>query len=96
MVAVRPGGPAGGGAAGRAPPGRRAVRRRSGAAAPGRRTVGRYVHLDLGPPGQPVDHRIYYEEAGSGIPVLLQHTAGSHGTQWRHLLENPAITDRSA
>ncbi len=52
--------------------------------------VGRYIHLDLGG----ADHRIYYEEAGSGIPMLLQHTAGSHGTQWRHLFENPAITDR--
>ncbi|MDG2113820.1 MAG: alpha/beta fold hydrolase, partial [Actinomycetota bacterium] len=52
--------------------------------------VGRYVHLDL----DGHDHRIYYEEAGTGIPMLLQHTAGSHGTQWRHLFENPAITDR--
>ncbi len=52
--------------------------------------VGRYIHLDL----DGVDHRIYYEEAGSGIPLLLQHTAGSHGTQWRHLFENPAITER--
>ena len=31
--------------------------------------VGRYVHLDIG--GQ--DHRLYFEEAGSGIPLLLQH-----------------------
>ncbi len=52
--------------------------------------VGRYVHLDLGG----VDHRVYFEEAGSGIPLLCQHTAGSHGSQWRHVLENPAITDR--
>ncbi len=51
--------------------------------------VGRYVHLDLA--GH--DHRIYYEEAGSGIPLLMQHTAGSHGTQWRHLFENSDITD---
>ncbi len=51
--------------------------------------VGRYIHLDLAG----ADHRIYYEEAGSGIPLLLQHTAGSHGTQWRHLFENAAITD---
>lgn len=51
--------------------------------------TGRYVHLELG--GS--DHRIYFEEAGSGIPLLLQHTAGCHGTQWRHLFENPAITD---
>ena len=36
---------------------------------------------------------MYFEEAGQGIPVLLQHTAGSHGVQWRHLFEMPAITD---
>lgn len=52
--------------------------------------VGRYVHLDLGG----ADHRIYYEEAGRGIPLLLQHTAGAHGVQYRHLFEEPAITDR--
>lgn len=51
--------------------------------------VGRYVHIELA--GH--DHRIYFEEAGSGIPVLLQHTAGSHGVQWRHLFERPEITD---
>lgn len=51
--------------------------------------VGRYVHLELG--GQ--NHRIYFEEAGQGIPLLLQHTAGSHGTQWRHLFDMPEITD---
>ena len=38
--------------------------------------------------------RIYYEEVGDGIPVLLQHTAGSHGSQWRHLYENREITER--
>lgn len=52
--------------------------------------TGRYVHLDLGG----VDHRVYFEEAGSGIPLLLQHTAGSHSSQWRHLFEQSAITDR--
>ena len=51
--------------------------------------VGRYVHLDLGHQ----DYRVYFEEAGSGIPLLLQHTAGSHSSQWRHLFEEPAITD---
>ncbi len=59
--------------------------------------VGRYVHLELGADEDAGtaggDHRIYYEEAGSGIPLLCQHTAGSHGTQWRHVLENKAITD---
>lgn len=52
--------------------------------------VGRYVHLDLGG----VDHRVYFEEAGEGIPLLLQHTAGSHGVQWRHLFEDAWITER--
>ena len=52
--------------------------------------VGRYVHLNLGG----CDHRIYYEEAGQGIPLLLQHTAGCHGSQWRHLFEMPEITNR--
>lgn len=51
--------------------------------------VGRYVHLDI--EGQ--SYRIYFEEAGSGIPMLLQHTAGAHGAQWRHLFECREITD---
>lgn len=51
--------------------------------------VGRYVHLEI--EGQ--DYRIYFEEAGSGIPMLLQHTAGAHGAQWRHLFECREITD---
>jgi pimeloyl-ACP methyl ester carboxylesterase len=51
--------------------------------------VGRYVHLEL--EGQ--DHRVYFEEAGSGIPLLLQHTAGCHGSQFRHLFECREITD---
>ncbi len=52
--------------------------------------VGRYIHLDFA--GH--DHRIYYEEAGQGIPLLMQHTAGCHSSQWRHLFEMPWITDR--
>ncbi|MCY3687825.1 MAG: alpha/beta hydrolase [Gammaproteobacteria bacterium] len=63
---------------------------RAEAAAPGTfdAPVGRYVHLDLG--GH--DYRIYFEEAGQGIPLLLQHTAGANGSQWRHLFEYPEIT----
>ena len=52
--------------------------------------VGRYVHLNL----DGADHRIYFEEAGQGIPILMQHTAGCHGSQWRHLFEVPEITER--
>ncbi len=51
--------------------------------------TGRYVHLDF----DGLDHRVYFEEAGSGIPLLLQHTAGAHGSQWRHLMEDPRVTD---
>jgi pimeloyl-ACP methyl ester carboxylesterase len=46
--------------------------------------VGRYVHLSI----DGVDYRVYFEEAGAGIPLLLQHTAGADGRQWRHLLED--------
>ncbi len=52
--------------------------------------TGHYVHIDL----DGHDYRIYYEEAGQGIPLLLQHTAGSHSVQWRHLFEDRTITDR--
>jgi pimeloyl-ACP methyl ester carboxylesterase len=52
--------------------------------------IGRYVLLEL----DGVPHRIYVEEAGTGVPLLLQHTAGSHGSQWRHIFEDRWITDR--
>jgi pimeloyl-ACP methyl ester carboxylesterase len=50
--------------------------------------VGRYVHVTV----DGIDHRVYFEEAGRGIPMILQHTAGADGRQWRHLLEDPEIT----
>jgi pimeloyl-ACP methyl ester carboxylesterase len=50
--------------------------------------VGRYLYLDVD--GQ--RFRVYYEEAGSGIPLVAQHTAGGEGRQWRHLLEDPEVT----
>lgn len=52
--------------------------------------TGGYVHVPI----DGHDYRIYFEEAGQGIPVLLQHTAGAHSVQWRHLFESPAITER--
>jgi len=52
--------------------------------------TGRYVYLDV----QGVEYRVYYEEAGTGTPVVLQHTAGCDGRQWRHLLEDPDFTSR--
>lgn len=44
--------------------------------------VGRYVHVEI----DGVMNRVYFEEAGSGIPLVCLHTAGSDGRQWRHLL----------
>jgi pimeloyl-ACP methyl ester carboxylesterase len=37
-------------------------------------------------------HRIYFEEAGSGIPLVCLHTAGADGRQYRGLLNDPAVT----
>ena len=52
--------------------------------------VGRYVYV----PVNGVQYRMYYEEAGKGIPIVLQHTAGSDGRQWRHLLEDEELQQR--
>lgn len=51
--------------------------------------VGRYIHLRLG--GRP--HRIYFEEAGRGIPLVCLHTAAADGRQYRHLMVDAAVTD---
>jgi pimeloyl-ACP methyl ester carboxylesterase len=50
--------------------------------------TGRYMHLEL--EGRP--HRLYFEEAGEGIPLLCLHTAGADGRQFRALLNDPEIT----
>ncbi|MBS0243209.1 MAG: alpha/beta hydrolase, partial [Proteobacteria bacterium] len=50
--------------------------------------VGRYLHLELD--GRP--HRLYVEEAGSGIPLVCLHTAGADGRQFRHLMNDAEIT----
>ena len=52
--------------------------------------TGHYVTLEL----DGLAHRVYFEEAGEGIPLLCQHTAGAHGAQWRHLLASDAVTRR--
>jgi pimeloyl-ACP methyl ester carboxylesterase len=50
--------------------------------------VGRYMNVDLG--GRP--HRLYFEEAGQGIPLVCLHTAGADGRQFRHLMLDEEIT----
>ena len=52
--------------------------------------VGRYLRLDF--QGKP--HRVYFEEAGQGIPLLCLHTAGADGRQYRALLNDADITRR--
>ena len=52
--------------------------------------IGRYVWLEI----QGVEYRVYFEEAGQGIPLICQHTAGSDGKQWRHFLTDPDLTGR--
>lgn len=50
--------------------------------------TGRYLRLAIN--GRP--HRVYFEEAGGGIPLICLHTAGSDGRQFRHILNDPAVT----
>jgi pimeloyl-ACP methyl ester carboxylesterase len=46
--------------------------------------VGRYARIGR--------HRIYFEEAGQGIPLVCLHTAGSDGRQYRAVLNDSSIT----
>ncbi|WP_441242497.1 alpha/beta fold hydrolase [Tardiphaga sp. 768_D3_N2_1] len=50
--------------------------------------VGRYVHVDI----DGTMHRIYFEEAGQGIPLVCLHTAGSDNRQWRYMLADEEFT----
>jgi pimeloyl-ACP methyl ester carboxylesterase len=52
--------------------------------------IGRYLTLDLGG----AQHRIYFEEAGAGIPLLCLHTGGADTRQYRHMMLDEAITSR--
>jgi pimeloyl-ACP methyl ester carboxylesterase len=50
--------------------------------------VGRYIHLTI----QGIEYRVFYEEAGHGIPLIAQHSGGGDGMEWRALLSDPEIT----
>jgi pimeloyl-ACP methyl ester carboxylesterase len=50
--------------------------------------VGRYVQVEI----ENAANRIYFEENGSGIPLVCLHTAGSDARQWRHLLADVEFT----
>ena len=50
--------------------------------------TGRYAHIEI----EGKAHRLYFEEAGQGIPLVCLHTAGSDGRQFRAVLNDPEIT----
>jgi len=52
--------------------------------------IGRYINLELDGRG----YRVYFEEAGQGIPLLCLHTAGADSRQYRHLLSDTSVTSR--
>ena len=52
--------------------------------------TGRYLHV----PVEGVPHRVFVEEAGAGTPLLCLHTAGADSRQFRHLLNDAAVTSR--
>lgn len=52
--------------------------------------IGRYVTVNIAG----VQQRIYFEEAGQGIPIVCLHTAGADTRQWRHLLNDAEVTSK--
>ena len=52
--------------------------------------VGRYFDVEIAG----ASHRIFVEEAGQGIPLLCLHTAGADSRQYRHLLNDAAVTSK--
>ncbi len=50
--------------------------------------TGRYAHVEVGEDR----HRMYFEEAGHGRPLVCLHTAGADSRQWRRLLCDAGIT----
>ena len=52
--------------------------------------TGRYVPVEIGG----TRNKVFYFEAGEGIPVLCQHTAGAENRQWHYLLEDRDLTKR--
>jgi pimeloyl-ACP methyl ester carboxylesterase len=44
--------------------------------------TGRYIYV----PYEGEEYRVFYEEAGQGIPLVCLHTAGTDSREWRHQL----------
>lgn len=52
--------------------------------------IGRYTAVEVD--GEV--HRLFVEEAGGGTPLLCLHTAGADSRQYRHLMNDSAVTGR--
>ena len=52
--------------------------------------VGRYLNVEV----IGTAYRIYFEEAGSGVPLLCLHTAGADSRQYRHVMTDPGVISR--
>jgi pimeloyl-ACP methyl ester carboxylesterase len=52
--------------------------------------IGRYLPIEID--GEA--HRLFVEEAGRGVPLLCLHTAGADSRQYRHIMNDPAVTER--
>ncbi len=50
--------------------------------------IGRYMYITY----KDIEYRVYYEEAGQGIPIILGHTAGSDGREYRAMMNDPDVT----
>ena len=54
-------------------------------------SIGRYIYLEI----NGIEYRTYFEESGTGdVGLLLQHTAGADGRQWRHVLEDKELQSK--
>ncbi|HEY1570489.1 MAG TPA: alpha/beta hydrolase [Pseudonocardiaceae bacterium] len=52
--------------------------------------TGRYVRVDIGG----VTHRVYVEQAGSGVPLLCLHTAGADTRQFRGVMNDDEVLNQ--
>jgi hypothetical protein len=50
------------------------------------KATGRYIYLTIA-----LSNMAIFEESGAGIPLLMQHTAGADGRQWRHFLRTNGL-----
>ncbi|MCH4886455.1 alpha/beta hydrolase [Acidaminobacter sp. JC074] len=52
--------------------------------------TGRYLNVEI----DGIQYRGYVEEVGEGIPLMLQHTAGSDSRQYRFLMNDEEVTSK--